>query len=462
MIRHPGTVAALVLSLAVAWAPLPFGSIRPGATAGLQAAAFLALAVALVGVRRPGRLLPAVPALGLVALALLGGVQSLPWPAGFAELLAPEHANLHREAGWALEAATGEAAGDRAVPLSLAPDRSRSVAFHLLALAAAFGAAVLAGLHRRGRRLLLASLAAGALFQVLYGARRLLAGATTIWGEEVPAAGAGIRGTYVNPNHLATFLLLALPPVLAWAFWAIHRARREPSYERRLILLAPPSLLWLTLFAGLALTRSRAALVAALVSIVLQAVLWFGRRYRTAVAVGLLVVALGLGAVAVTGLDDGLGWMTQREELGLDWGSRVRVYWATWDLWQRFPWTGTGLGTFREAFPLVRPESVLGNWHHAHNDYLELLATGGVAAWLALGFGLLWVVRRLLRVWTRGRRSEDRAAGLAALGILTALAVQEGFDFGLVLPANAFAAVVLVGAAVGAVVRRRSNPTVPT
>lgn len=461
MIRHPGTLAALGLSLALAWAPLPFGSVRPGAAAALHAAAFVALAVALVGVRRPARLKSALPALGLVGLALLGWVQVVAWPASLAAALAPEHVRLHQEAAWALEAATGDPAEIRAVPLSLAPDRSRAVAFHLLALAAAFAAAAWTGLHRRCRRLLLAAVVGGASFQVLYGARRWLVRATTIWGEEVPAVGGGIRGTFVNPNHLATFLLIALAPLFAWGFWAIRKAAREPSYERRLLMVAPPAVLWLTVFVGLALTRSRAALVAAALATGVQAVLASGGRHRRAVTVGLLVLLLGVGGVAVTGFEEGLSWMTKREELGLDWGSRVRVYGATVDLWLRFPLTGVGLGAFQDAFHLVRPEAVRGVWHHGHNDYLELLATGGLIGVSILGAGLLWLVRRLWKVLERGRRSEDRVAALAALGVLVAVGVQEAFDFGLVLPANAFAATVLVGAASGAMLRPRREEDGP-
>lgn len=455
MIRHPGTVAAGVLALALLWAPLPFGSVRPEAAAWLHALAFAALAVALVGVRAPARLEPALPALALAGLGLLGFAQAVPWPAGLVAKVAPEHVGIEQGAAWTLEAATGEEARAGSTTPSLAPERSRAVAFHLLALAAAFAAAALAGLHRRGRRMLLAALAAGAVFQILYGARRLLARATTIWGEEVPAVGGGIRGTFVNPNHLATFLVVCLPALFAWGFWALRRTRREASYERRLLLVAPPAVLWLTVFTGLALTRSRAALVAAVVATLLQAVLAFGGSRRRAVAVGLVVVLLGFAGVAVTAFDQGLSWMADREGLGLDWGSRVRVYRATVELWQRFPLTGSGLGTFHDAFPLVRPEEVRGSWHHAHNDYLELLATGGVVALLILVAGLLWVARRLLRVLARSRRSEDRAAALAALGVLAALAVQEAFDFGLVLPANAFAATVVAGAASGALLKGR-------
>ncbi|MFQ5349076.1 MAG: hypothetical protein ACE5EG_01390, partial [Thermoanaerobaculia bacterium] len=47
-------------------------------------------------------------------------------------------------------------------------------------------------------------------------------------------------------------------------------------------------------------------------------------------------------------------------------------------------------------------------------------------------------------------RPEDRAAGLAAVGALTAAAFHEMFDFGLVIPANALALLVIVGSAAAA------------
>lgn len=53
-----------------------------------------------------------------------------------------------------------------------------------------------------------------------------------------------------------------------------------------------------------------------------------------------------------------------------------------------------------------------------------------------------------------GVRTEDRAAGLAGLAIVVSLAAQEALDYSLTMPANAFTAAVLLGAAAAASTRQ--------
>jgi hypothetical protein len=62
---------------------------------------------------------------------------------------------------------------------------------------------------------------------------------------------------------------------------------------------------------------------------------------------------------------------------------------------------------------------------------------------------------RLARTLQKGERSEDRAAGLAALGALAGGALHSCFDFGLTVPANAVTFAIVCGAAAG--VRERGR-----
>jgi O-antigen ligase len=130
--------------------------------------------------------------------------------------------------------------------------------------------------------------------------------------------------------------------------------------------------------------------------------------------------------------------------------ARRQAWAATLDLWRLFPIAGSGLGTFRDAFPLVQPATLDGTWWHAHSGPLELLATTGLAGLGLVAAGLAALVLRLVVVLRRGRRSEDRASGLAVLGALAAVGVHEWFDFGLTMPANALTLAVLAGAACSA------------
>jgi O-antigen ligase len=265
-----------------------------------------------------------------------------------------------------------------------------------------------------------------------------------------------LRGTFVNPNHLALYLEMALPIAFAWGWWAARRAREEPRLERRVILLAPPAMLWLTLFAGLAFTGSRGGLLAAVAAVTVQGVLAAGvRRLWWLAPLGAAAALAGLAVVAAIGRQEGLGRLLTASADG-SWGARLLEYRASLGLWRRFPLTGAGLGTFRDAFPLVQPETLRGTWWHPHGDVLEVLVTGGLLGFALLAAGTFGVVRRQAAVLRDGSRSEDRAAALAAFGLLVSLAIHENLDFGLAMPANAATLAALLGAATLVRTRERS------
>ena len=443
------------MAILLLWAPWPFGSITPWAQAVLIVGVSAALLLALASRGSPAAFRPvAVPALVLLALALLGLAQSLPWPSAVVEVVSPAHTRLAREAAVALEP-MGAAPEPRWVPLSLAPAESRRSAVTFAALAMALAAAASAGRHWAGRRVLGAALLAAALGQVLYSAPRWLAHTETLWGATVYFTGR-LRGTFVNPNHFALYLEIALAAAFAWLWWAWSRAGRAgDSPERRVILTAPPVLVWLTLFLALAFTGSRAGLVAGVAGTVAQGALVAFRHglrrqgARWALS-GALAATVGLAIVAWAGYEKGLGRLAATSHYELAWGDRTQVYRHTLELWQSFPGLGTGLGTFLHGFPLVQPAAVDDLWRHAHNDPLELLAVAGLAGAALAAVGLVAIVRRLQRLLRHGQRREDRAAALAALGALTAVGLHGLADFGLTMPANALTLVVLVGAAAAA------------
>jgi O-antigen ligase len=399
----------------------------------------------------------ALPAVALAGIALLGLVQALPWPAPLAAFLSPEHAGLYRQAA-SLLAPAGPAGP---VHLTVAVAATLRAALLWAALAAALVAAAVAGRHRRGRRLLGGALLVSALFQIVFGARAALAGERNLWGIEVPISAARLRGTFFNPNHLALYLELALALVFAWGFWTVRRAARETSLERRVLAVAPPVLLWIVLFAGVVFTASRGGLLAAVAATALEGAL-LGIQYRRwdLAPLGAAAAIVGVAVAAAAGIEAGLARLVRTLPADVSWLARREAWAATVELWRRFPVTGAGLGAFRDAFPLVQPAHLDGTWWHAHSGPLEMLATTGVVGAVLLVVGLAPLFLRLLTVLARGRRSEDRAAGLAAIGALAAVAIHETFDFGLTLPANAFSLAVLVGAAASAHLASRT-PVLP-
>jgi O-antigen ligase len=441
IIRYPALLLTGWLVLLLLWAPLPFGGVPPWATAGLQILAFVALVLAAWALDGPCSRRAWLPAAALAGIALLGVLQSLPWPDALVRLLSPGH-----HAVWSQAAELPGAASSGGSRLTFAPAASRAAALTWAASAAALLAAAAIGRRREWRRWLLAAVVTGALFQILFGAQQWFARAGTLWGVDIPNS-PRLHGTFVNPNHLALYLEMVLPLAFAWGWWAARRARTEGHVERKVLLLAPPVLLWLTLFIGLAFTGSRGGLLGAVTGVAVQALALAAvrRRWRTAL-LGLGAVATGLAVVAAVGLREGLGRILATSLDDVSWGFRLREYEAVLDLWRQFPVLGTGLATFRDAFPRVQAADLQGTWWHAHSDLLELLATTGLVGLILLVVGLAPIPRRLFRVLAGRGRSENRAAALALLGVLAAVVVHEMIDFGLTMPANALTLAVLVGA----------------
>jgi putative inorganic carbon (hco3(-)) transporter len=448
--NQQGLPALFLLALLVAlvlWVPLPFGTVLPWSHTVLQITAGILLALALLDATRAAGLRPALlPAACLAGVALLGALQASAWPPAIVRIISPEHSRLQAAARVDLQDA--RAAGEVSSTLSLAPAASGRAALTFGAVVACLlaGAAVY---ERTQRRMLALAMLASGILQVLFGARALANREDTIWGTAVGGDPSRLRGTFVNSDHLALYLELILPVAFAWGWWGLKRAREEISVERQIALVAGPALVWLTLFVGLAFTGSRAGLVAAVTGTVAQGVfLALGRRRVRLGASGILLVLVGTGTVAAVGLQQGFGRWLATSQHELAWSDRLRVYASSWDLWQRFPVTGTGLASFRDAFSLVAPRDLPALWYwHAHNDYLEVLVTAGVVggALLAVVAGSLAV--RLARVLRDGERSEDRCAALAALGAIAAVAVHSFFDFGLSMPANAATLAILCGTA---------------
>ena len=449
----PKVFFPLILGAVLAWCPMPFGSVLPWSEAVLTVAVLVLAAAGLAtgGAGTVWRALQ-VPLLALAALAAFGGLQALAWPHGLTASLSPEHVRLAD--------AAFSAVGDSAtrVPLSLAPWATRGVALAVVGLIASLVAGATLGKERIGRRVILGAVLAAGVFEAFLGAQLWFARSRTIWGVEVPTQPWRLHGTFVNPDHLAYYLEIGLALAFAWGWWAARRTR-DAAPDVRLLFVSPPALAWLVLFLALAFSGSRAGLLGALAGVGTQAAILAaaGRRLKP-LLIGAAVTAVALAAVASVGLREGLGRFAQAGRFDVSLMARVDVTRATFDIWRRFPIFGSGLGTFEEAFPLVEPAKLAGSlWHHAHNDPVELLATGGLVAVALVAIALAALGRRLWRSATRGARSEDRAAGIAALGALASFALHELAEFGLTMPANAVTLAVVCGAA-AVVPRARTTP----
>ena len=288
-----------------------------------------------------------------------------------------------------------------------------------------------------------------------------------IWMRLVRGVG---YAQFINRNHFAFFMEMALG--LLAGLIAAGGIKRE----RVIIFVAAALPLW----AALVLTASRGGILTMFTQIVFLALMFGAVRpvdessrlsaggvagalarlsrsfaFRAALVVCLLAVTLvgvvwigGEQLAARLGTTPGEGLSaSNRSEILRQGAMREQIWSATWELAKAHPFLGTGFNGYRVAITGHHDASGEASLQQAHNDYLELLAGGGI-----LGCALvLWFVVWLIKTARARLRSPDAFRRGACLGALVALfgaAVHSVVDFGLHTGVNALVCAALVAVAV--------------
>src|SRR5262245_10607989 len=280
------------------FSPLPFGSVQPRAVLGLEiAAAGLAVVVAWILLLDPSALPAGVrslwgPACGL---ALIAAVQLVPAPAALVRTVAEPTA-----AARSAVAAVLPETGTSVAPPSLSPPDTLDAVLRGVTLAVLLVAASIAFDERRSVRRLGTVIVISATFQALYGATEYLSHHQHIFGYSKKYYLDSATGTFINRNHFASYLAMALPFALGPLIGGRVSLFGDRSWRQRLIGLAESSNLLallsgaaaVVIWIGVFLSYSRGGLAAALVATFLLAVQGgVRRRWWILVAVCALAVA---------------------------------------------------------------------------------------------------------------------------------------------------------------------------
>jgi O-antigen ligase len=304
-------------------------------------------------------------------------------------------------------------------PLSMAPAATWNAVWSLPAPLAVLVMGV--QLDDRGRaRLLLPVILLGCMSAGI-GALQLLFASSGLFDLYRIAGRGQPIGLLANRNHQAALLAMMLPML---ATWAAMRSRRSPRFV---------SWRWWAPMAGamfliplILLTGSRSGLVLAAVGLLSVPLLMAGNRLSPRRAgSGRGGVVFGAGAVALVVLALWLDRAASIDRLlALDPGADLRlralpVIVAMIGTYA--PW-GSGIGTFEPVFKLHEPDALLSPSYlnHAHNDWLELLATGGLPAAFLLMLSLTALAVGVARLWRAGQTG-DGPPPLVALGALMLL-----------------------------------------
>ena len=416
----------------------------PGGTFMIEIFAFVILALGLAS-RTPEDSVGTamISVIALTGIALLGVLQLLPMSIDTLRGLSPMSSRVYEEANAVLRLFNRANVAPR---ISIAPNETKDTILLTLSYAALFTAGAILLNTRNRRRWIVLALFATASIHVLVS--------TTMVG-----ASERLHGAFVNPNHFAGYLEIALAFAfgLIWAEVLTGRDRasgirdRGERLEKRLLPFVWRVLLWGVIAAGIALTRSRGAVLAAMLTTVVLLAMALTRRRGERAAIIAVAIALGIGFVAFTTGEASLLRFLGSDPRDVNTDTRVVMWRSSIDAWRLFPNFGAGLGAFKEAYRRVQPSEVAGLIEQAHNDFLQLLVTGGwIGALLGVtAFGAMFVV--LFRGWVSQQHREESAFILAGVGALLSLTLHGIVEFNMSLPAIPATLAVMLGASTTAV-----------
>jgi O-antigen ligase len=265
-------------------------------------------------------------------------------------------------------------------------------------------------------------------------------------------------GTYVNHNHYAGFLEMALPFAVVYPVALLRRARsRGHSPLAPALAACGVWALAALMFAGIVHSFSRMGFIATLFSLFVMGTLAFGTRQlswvassrkRQGGAVG-LVAALALAGFVFLPPDRLILRFAQLVSTDPTGGGRAQLWAETIPLIRAYPVFGCGLGGYETAFWRFKVSGPLLTDDFAHNDYLQLLAELGLVGF-AIGATLAFsVVRMAVRRAVGSRDPGTRYFAVACAGALAAILLHSLADFNLYIPANAMLLAWIAGMTAG-------------
>lgn len=274
-------------------------------------------------------------------------------------------------------------------------------------------------------------------------------------------------GQFINRNHFAFLMEMVLGLILGLI---VARGVRR---DQLLIYLAPALPIW----AALVLCNSRGGLFGMLAEVLFLALLFSlmgskreGRGqarenrgflrsltrsaiFRPVLIVGLIATVF-LGAILLGGESLTSRLETVSSEVGTEssqgnaGAQRAEIWRATWQMIKDHPLLGVGFNGYWAAIPQYHNASGKLVPQQAHNDYLELMASGGLIGVALTGWFLFLLIKEMARSW-RSHDSFCRAASMAASIGLFGVAVHSVVDFGLHITINAliFTALIVIAIA---------------
>jgi O-antigen ligase len=439
-------VALIVLTLA--WGAFAFGAVYRWAYVPLLIACAAAGLLGLCYGRRRHRFTHR--GLMIALLMLMGGtaLQLMPLPTGVLKTISPSTDVFLQ--GYDISYALGASH-----PLSINP-AATALGLAFLVAFSVFLVGLLRGLTTGGAgRLATAVIGLGLVLALVGIVQRAVIGDHAFGGMKIygfwePEHKLSTPfGPFVNKNHFAGWMLMAIP--LA-AGLAVGRLEGRRGLRSTMVWLSSPAggrfqlllMSALLMTASLLMTRSRSGL-GGLVAVILAVGFVAARRFRTA-RWSVLGAALLLFAVVFAWAGGEVTARIGKEMSAVE--LRRHIWTDSAAVIRDFPVFGTGLNTFGTAMLVYQTTDRDKHFQEAHNDYLQILVEGGLLLAVPMIAALAIVVSTVRRRF-RGGTEDPETYWLrvgSTIGLL-AIGLQSVVEFSLQMPGNAALCVVLLAIA---------------
>ena len=265
-------------------------------------------------------------------------------------------------------------------------------------------------------------------------------------------------GTIIYKNQYAAFLNFCWPVALAVGLGFYrkrssgiakkvkkHKHRKHRHLREKLTINVDQApLYWLAtalIMLAVLFSLSRAGTLSMLlIWLIILALLPFARKRKILLFISILLLVLGFGSIL--GFDAIVKKFALLDATGR---GRIRLWEASLSIIKDYPWTGSGLESYRFLSPVYLeyfPGTVL--YDRAHNEYIELIIELGIPMALFLFLWLMYLMSWAIRHLWKVRQAPFAKIRTSSLVGITSLASIAGFmlhgavDFAWRLPANLF------------------------
>ncbi len=420
--------------------PLAFGTTEPWSYAIMEICTGLALLCFFISILKDDNKFYQVPGLVPLVLFLVYILfQLLPLPPWLVQWLSPAAFEIHKTTQLLTHS-------DAWISLSLNHKATLSEFFRYGSYAMFY---VLTVQLLRRKEMLQATVIVIAIFGGVLAFSSILQFYLTkdmaLWFRHSPINSI-VVGPYANHNHYAGLMEMIFPVVLG--LFLFYRPRigstslikgiaeifSQEKANIHILIGTSALLIIISIFVSL----SRGAMISTCLALLVFTVLLLKRKISKG-STTLLITVIILSALSI----GWFGWdkiferfASLKNAQGVIYEHRLDFWEDTKEIIRHYKLTGSGMGTFPHVYPLHRSFSSERFLSHAHNDYLELLAEGGMIGFLIAAAFLATLFRKTYIVFTRRRDAFSVYLYIGCVTAITSILLHSFTDFNMHIGAN--------------------------